>query len=285
MLTDPDDPNQTDILVKSRSARENYPAIWQALIEDWQSDQVEDAAWLTYSANYLLRTAGYRWALDPFSLFTRIGGETQSNFSQDLSPVKMIAFSHAHRDHVDHNIIAALKGKPILWVIPSFMLHEIASIANLPQDAIIIAQPGKPIVFDNLTLTPFESRHFHADGGVQELGYIAQFSKKCWVFPGDVRTFDPVQIPCSCAVDGVVAHLWLGKGRARDEDFSSILDFCRFFQAFAPNQVIITHMEDLGRDESDFWDMRHFKLIFQKWRGISPNLKIFPALTGQRFVL
>jgi hypothetical protein len=49
-----------------------YPAIWDKLIAEWNSPGSEDRAWLMYSANYLFRTQGVRWAIDPLTLKNHI---------------------------------------------------------------------------------------------------------------------------------------------------------------------------------------------------------------------
>ena len=48
------------------------PAIWDKLFAEWNSPGPEDRAWLMYSANYLFRTQGVRWAMDPLALNSRL---------------------------------------------------------------------------------------------------------------------------------------------------------------------------------------------------------------------
>jgi len=64
---------------------EGYPAIWEQIVAQWQKAET-DAAWLTYSANYLFHTAGVHWALDPLSLFSRLSLPNPMNFANDLAP-------------------------------------------------------------------------------------------------------------------------------------------------------------------------------------------------------
>jgi hypothetical protein len=45
-----------------------YSSLWDKLIAEWKSPGSEDRAWLIYSANYLFRTQGVRWAMDPLAL-------------------------------------------------------------------------------------------------------------------------------------------------------------------------------------------------------------------------
>ena len=41
---------------------------------EWNSPGPDDRAWLMYSANYLFRTQGVRWAMDPLELHSRAAG-------------------------------------------------------------------------------------------------------------------------------------------------------------------------------------------------------------------
>ena len=54
------------------------------MVAEWQAAE-SDAAWLTYSANYLFHTAGVHWSLDPLSLFSRLSLPNLMNFTKDLA--------------------------------------------------------------------------------------------------------------------------------------------------------------------------------------------------------
>ena len=103
-----------DLANQRRKAVENYPEIWDRIISEWKSSQ-KDCFWLTYSANYLLNTAGVKWAIDPYSLFTRVGGGEQPAFSDDLTALQLVVLTHSHSDHLDLNLIAAIQDLPIHW--------------------------------------------------------------------------------------------------------------------------------------------------------------------------
>ena len=61
-----------DIEEKIARARAEYPALWRRFIREWREEKSGNNAWLMYAANYLFNTGGVRWAMDPFSLSTRI---------------------------------------------------------------------------------------------------------------------------------------------------------------------------------------------------------------------
>ena len=73
--------SQQELAVRIDQAKVAYPAIWDRIIAEWKSTDTGDHAWLTHSANYLLNTAGVRWALDPLALPARLPGMTSPNYA------------------------------------------------------------------------------------------------------------------------------------------------------------------------------------------------------------
>jgi len=127
----------SDLAFQRRKTIEKYPEIWERIIFEWKSSQ-KDRFWLTYSANYLLHTAGVKWAIDPYSLFTRIGGGEPPVFSQDLRSLQLVVLTHSHSDHLHLNLIAAIQDLPIYWVIPEFLLAKVNAFIDLPSERIIV---------------------------------------------------------------------------------------------------------------------------------------------------
>lgn len=275
---------QAEIDIKKENARATYPSLWRNLILEWQSAKL-DAAWLTYAANYLFFTAGLRWALDPFSFLTRIGGEGQPDFATDLKMLELVVLSHAHSDHFDPILLKAIASLPLTWVIPDFMLDQVNEITRLDQQQVIIPKPGQTLRFANLVLTPFEGLHMHAEGGVPEMGYLAEFSGKRWLFPGDVRSFNLSALPRFGRLDGVFAHLWLGKAQACADRPSQLENFCQFFTGLSANRIVISHMFEYGRDADDIWDERHFEMVAECIKEFDAKLKVSPVLMGERIIL
>lgn len=270
---------------KIRAANRQYPSLWRKITRDWRADDPQDALWLTYSANYLLRTGGVRWALDPFSLLTRTGSGGQPDFARDLAGLQLVVLSHAHADHFDPTLIADIAGLQLIWVVPEFMLERTLQAAALPTDRIRVPRVGEPICIAGLTLTPFEGLHLHSDGGLPEMGYLAEFAGKRWLFPGDTRVYDRQGLPHFGGLDGVLAHLWLGKAAALQKDPPQLENFSRFYTALEARRIVVTHLEELGREPEDFWTRRHYRLASSRLSTIAPDVQISPALTGQRLNL
>ncbi len=266
-------------------AREEYPSLWRKFTREWRSQENEDAAWMIYAANYLLRTAGVRWTIDPYCLMHRIQTEHDLDLSGDLSGLEMIVLSHKHNDHLDLKLLRALQDLPAQWVIPEFMLEIILDNISLPRERIITARPGTPIQLRGLTLTPFNGLHIREVYGVPELGYLAEFNHKRWLFPGDIRNYDFSQFPPLGQLDGSFAHLWLGKGRALDQTPPFIDAFVQFFTRLNPKRLVITHMHEIGRVPEELWDLHHYQMVLEKFHSQTSSMSVAAALTGQKVSL
>lgn len=264
------------------NALADYPGQWRSLIDEWRGNTKEDAVWLMYSANYLLRTAGVRWALDPYYLPHRLGLQENHDLSADLSGLELVAFSHAHNDHLDLNLIRKLSSLPITVIVPEFMAEPVLDSAHWDIEKIILAQPGKLIRYKNLTITPFKGAHFRGDRGIEELGYLVEFNQKHWLFPGDIRNFDSSLFPDFGDLDGIFAHLWLGKGCALDPKPPLLNDFITFFAHQKTRQLVVTHMNEIGRSSEELWDLRHYQLVLEQIYQANPAIRMIPALTGQK---
>jgi L-ascorbate metabolism protein UlaG (beta-lactamase superfamily) len=264
-----------------KQARASYPFQWSQIISDWQLDG-PDAAWMMYSANYLLRTAGLRWAIDPLLLSSRIGGLDLPHAGWDLNRLDLIVLTHAHKDHLDLNLLSQLVNQPILWVIPEHTLSLIHSRMAIPMDRIIVPVNGQPIQAANLTLTAFDGLHQDGSNGIQATGYLAEFNQKRWLFPGDTRCYDRSALPEFGKLDGVFAHLWLGRASALIQPPPLLESFCQFFLELNADRIVISHLAELGRDEFDLWDEDHFRSVAERLAQLEPGKKILKAMTGDR---
>ncbi len=275
---------QSEIDSKRKTALAEYPALWQQMIDHWRH-ATSDTAWLMYAANYLFHTAGVRWAIDPYALPTRFKHSYLPDFEKDLSELDVVVFTHAHADHLDLNLVSALQNRPITWVIPAFMLEKINQAVRLPQNQIVVPQAGIPLHVGKLTLLPFDGQHFHNGNGVPEMGYLANFNHKNWLFPADTRVFDVNCLPPFTNLDGVFAHLWLGKACALQSPPPLLDAFCSFFAALKPTRMVVTHLEELGRDSDDYWTDAHYQLIAEQMHRITPDIHIQMAKCGQKVEL
>jgi len=281
---------QTRINQRRTEGSARYPVLWSNMIDEWSSPGSEDRVWLTYSANYLFRTGNVRWAIDPLTLNWRIKDAPKVDVVHDLSGLTFVLLTHRHNDHLDIDLLFALRHHPITWVVPEFILSKVIKQAGLPRENIIVPAPLELIEFNGIHILPFDGLHWETtpDGnlkGVPAMGYLIESNGKCWLFPGDTRTYDASRLPAISPVDGLVAHLWLGRGSALMDEPPLLDAFCRFSLDLQPSRVILTHLNELGRDANDFWDESHAQRISSKFKEMNPGISVIPGYMGENILL
>ncbi len=210
---------QAQIDLKRKEIVDHYPEVWAAMISEWNTPFPDDRVWMMSSANYLFRTGGVHWAIDPLSLNWRIAEAAKVDLAYDLQNLSFVLITHSHIDHLDFNLIAACQELPIRWIVPDFLVSTMQERVNLPASRMTIAHAGNRLELEGFRITPFEGQHqaTQPDGrttGVPEMGYLVEQSKKRWLFPGDTRIYDAKRLPDFGPVDVLFAHLWLGRGSA-----------------------------------------------------------------------
>lgn len=268
-----------------QEAGAGYPGLWSQITRAWR-DQVDgNFAWLTYAANYLFSFNGFKWALDPFSMSCRVRGVPAPDYRRDLAALSLIVLTHVHNDHLDLSLVRQLANTSVQWVIPPYVLEKIEAEVILPREQVIVPRAGEEIEFGPLQLLPFESLHMNGVHGVPETGYLVKFDDQRWLFPGDIRMYHFDRLPLFDRLDGVVAHLWLGKAQAMEEKPPLLQAFCDFFIRFNARRLVITHLNEFGRDERDLWCERHFELVREEFTRRSPDFQVEKAVMGDRIVL
>jgi hypothetical protein len=117
------------------------------------------------------------------------------------------------------------------------------------------------------------------------MAYLIEFNHKRWLFPGDTRTYDASQLPSFGSVDGLFAHIWLGRGCALQDDSPLIDAFCQFYHDLKPQKIVLTHLREFGRDPDDYWDEEHAKKLCSQVRNLSEGISASHALMGDSVFL
>jgi hypothetical protein len=281
---------QEKIVRRRAEVAAQYPALWSNMIAEWKQPDPEDRVWLTYSANYLFRTNNVRWAIDPLTLSWRIKGAPKVDVKRDLSSLSFIMLTHDHNDHLDLDLLSSLRHLPITWVIPEFLLSKVTDQAGLSRKKIIVPSSLARIDLNGICILPFNGLHWETTPddklkGVPAFGYLIECNGKRWLFPGDTRTYDALQLPTLDSVDVIFAHLWLGRGCALMDDPPLLDAFCRFFLDLKPTRLILAHLTELGRDADDYWDASHAECVSSRFKQLEPNISVLPALLGEDILL
>jgi L-ascorbate metabolism protein UlaG (beta-lactamase superfamily) len=279
---------QIDIDQRRKDKSTRYPKMMADVIAEWCSSGIQEKVWLLYSANYLFRTGNIRWAMDPLSLRCRVPGAPEVDLAQSLAALDFVVLTHRHADHLDIELLKALRHLPIRWIIPEYILLQVQAEVGTIAGQVITPHPLQPIDLNGIRLLPFIGLHWEAapsengpQHGVPEMGYLVEFNNKRWLFPGDTRDFKAELLPSFGPVDGLFAHLWLGRGCALMEEPPLMDAFCRFCLDLQPKQVILTHLEEFGREADDYWDGRHVEKVISCCKQLTPDLEVKAAYMGE----
>jgi L-ascorbate metabolism protein UlaG (beta-lactamase superfamily) len=272
-----------------------YPAIWSSMIDMWNASGEGDFAWLMYSSNYLFRTGGVRWAIDPMTLNNRVSEAPVIDIARDLQGLSVVLLTHEHADHLDLNLLRRLREFCLHWVIPQELLGFALEEGLLQRDCIIVPTPFEPIDLCGLRITPFPGFHWDLSSfpakpgnlarGVPSTGYLVEMAQKRWLFPGDTRTYDARMVRGFGPVDAVFAHLWLGRGCALMASPPLLDAFNRFFVAMQPRKIVITHLEEFGRSVEDYWTRGHAKLVSRSLRQLAPLIDVVVPHLGEAILI
>lgn len=191
--------------------------------------------------------------------------------------------------HACLDLIAALRHFPICWVVPEPILAQVLE-SGIPREKIIIPKPPQPIELDGIRITPFDGQHFETiqDGtlkGIPATGYLIEWAGKRWLFPGDTRNYDISQLPSCSPLDGIFAHLWLGRGCALMDDPPLLDPFCRFFAKLQSEHIVLTHLMEFGRDANDHWDVSHAQVVTTHLQERFGPINVIHSVIGQKALL
>lgn len=272
---------QTQLNQRRAELISSYPFIWDNIVSKWKLPDPDDRAWLMYSANYLFRTHGIRWAVDPLTLRCRLAKAPVMDVARDLKGLDFVLLTHEHKDHLDIKLLNELRHLPIYWVVPEAILPMVQEEVELSTKQVFVPKPLQPIKLMGFNITPFAGLHWEESGeylavrrGVPAMGYLVEKGEKRWFFPGDTRKYDPAGLPDFGPVDVLFAHLWLGRGRALNPDSKLVDDFCRFCLDLRPRRIILTHLEEWGRQAPDFWEIEHAEQVVSVIKKYAPILPV-----------
>ena len=82
-------------------------------------------------------------------------------------------------------------------------------------------------------------------------------------------------------MDGVFAHVWLGRRGALLEKPPLLEDFCKFQLGFQPKRILLTHLQEVGRAGEEFWDERHAEMVKERMRELDPRVCVEAAYIGE----
>lgn len=248
-------------------------------MRQWQAPRNHDAVWLIYSASYLLHAGGVKWAVDPVLPDNRIPEAPELEVTSDLSDLELVLLSHAHQDHRDVRLWSQLAPSGCHWIVPDHMLADFTSHVAMRNVSHSVAVAGRELNIAGLRIVPFlsphhERRSMELINPVASTGYLVETKNKSFLFPGDIRTYDPTYIRPFVGVTAVFAHVFLGRSAALMPAPPLLQAFTEFFLACRPRRILLTHLYEFGRDPVDCWQTSHARMAAAALRARGRKVKI-----------
>jgi len=258
----------------------SYKENWNRMISEWSSNDPRDSFWLMFSASYLFKTNGVRWALDPVSLLNRLSKKHAVNFADDLKDLSFVLISHLHSDHFDKTIINKLSSLEIKWIIPDAIRDEVMSETRLKVKNVVTIHPQETINLHGFHIKAYEGFHNSDRIKIDSASFYIETNRLRMFFPGDARRYEKRSLPKLPSLDYFFAHLWLGYETALDDVHDLLAPFCDFSASSKSQNIILSHLFEVARDSNSYWNKTHAnkakKLFQEKYPDI--NIKI-PFLT------
>jgi len=257
---------QLDIRSKRERVIRGHAADWARMIGQWRAPRADAAVWLMYSANYLFNTGGLLWAVDPVRLRNRVPEAPEVDARKDLAGLKWALLTHPHEDHIDPELWSQLAGGGCRWVVPEFMEERFVRQVGADRAAYIVARPGREVILPGARVMPWVSPHGERDAtgrfkDFPALGYRVETAVGTYLFPVDVRTYDPACLAGLAGEATVFAHVFLGRAQALSDRPPLLEDFVAFYRACRPRSLILGHLYELAREPEDCWRTPHVALV------------------------
>lgn len=257
-----------------------YEEAWRRVTAEWSegdsSSRPDLQMWRTYAANYLFRQIDVAWAVDPFLPYALLGHPYPEEVPLPLRQLDVILLSHRHADHWDSHLLKKLSTEAIQWLVPPFLSDELQEY-GVPSDQIVVLRPGEIWKRGGLQVQAHEGWHWangYGSTGCECATWKVSTGGRELMFFGDIRTYDARRFSSVGKIDISFAHVWLGRGEAPMENPSLLEPFCRFHAGFYPSEIILAHLNELSRSETDRWTLRHAEMVQNRFQSIAPEITV-----------
>lgn len=227
--------------------------------------------------SYVLQIAGTRLLVDPCLRDAAWGDLISDRLQNDLESLDGILLTHEHEDHCDPNFIRLAAGAKVRWFVPDFFRFNRLYEWGLSEEKITRTSNGQEFSLGAVTLRIFESNHRNEGKAsfVREYGFSLTHSDQTYVFPGDIRTYDPSFYPKFPDTAILFSHLWLGREQALNPPWEpKLTEFCQFVLSFHPRRITLAHLYETGRPPVDLWTYQHAGAVKDRLLALSPDTEV-----------
>lgn len=243
-----------------KSYWENIENSWANMAAQWQGRK--SGLWLLGPANYVLKTSCL-WAVDPMLRGRGAEEKILPRVHADFEGLRFILLSHLHPDHYSLPFLAAACRQGVKVIVPEWMEKEAQKMLAQTGAEVIPVKEHMRLPVDEITIDVLPGWHYDfnkPDMGVPSLAFLVTDGGRRFLFPSDVRDYDHCIMPTGC--DAVFSHVWLGRGCAMLAPEQTALNrYLRFVRRLQPKLLLLTHLYDVRRKETDQWTERHARWI------------------------
>ncbi len=277
---------EKSIAAMHRHAEENLRGWWQQLFAKARAG--EEGFGIYGPSSYVFCVNGRRFMVDPALTRPAWFEQIADIAVEDMEALDGIILTHTHSDHYDRNFIRSTAEARVKWYVPEFFGKGDLLSLGVPKENIVWTNPASVFDFGGVQLSFFESNHRNEGASVflRELGYVFAAGGKRYVSPCDVRNYNEGVQFDDKATDILLAHLWLGKQKALQDDWQPMVeDFCRFLLAFHPKRVTLAHLYDTNRTPDELWTYRHAGAVMDKLLELAPAVPVTVLRRGEWYTL
>jgi len=205
-----------------------------------------------------------------------------------LEKLDGVVLTHMHADHYDKTFIRHAAEAKIKWYVPDFFPIEDLVACGLTPESVVTTSPGMTVTLGNTELSFFESNHRNEgmETFVMEYGFCLCHAGKQYVFPCDVRTYDPSFYGSFPNTEVLFSHVWLGRGKAMETSWEpKMQQFCEFVLSFGPKRVTLGHLYETGRPLTELWRYQHAGAVMDRLLAMDPALDVTILKPGVWFTL
>ncbi len=245
-----------------------YPDILKKITA--QLNNLSQGVALLSPSSYLLKLGDVRIAIDPSLTDISIPRKGREVFLQMIQACDCVIYTHKHGDHYDSTVAAEINHAENLWLIPDFFSQNDIRGGRLEEKNCIFVEAEKTYKVGDAEIKFFESCHSSNENLIPEYGFAVLYKGKHYVFPVDVRNYDPTLATPFPDTERVFAHLWLGREMALEPNAEYIRQFTEYVNIYGAKSVCLGHLFDVRREVRDMWTDLHCFGMEKKINNLIP---------------
>ena len=257
---------------------DRYPEVFDRILR--AADLDADLFCLMGAENYIFKTGGVLWAVDPMFNTPRSGitrEAVKDRLHELFDRLDFVLLTHSHIDHLDTELFRLFP--KLRLIVPDHLMNWIP-----PEcENVTCVHYGDSLTIGDIRIDAFRSLHYDKGTtvGVEETGYKVTAGKYALLFPTDVREYDAAKYPDLGTVTHVFGHVWLGRRKALDYPQSGLCaEQAAFLTSFGARVIYLAHIAEAEREPEDLWTYAHAGLLTDAILTRQPDANVRIPMLG-----